>query len=51
MGGWKIGRIESFGFLSCVFGWRGGKVGGWKIEFSLIWFMREKKIDRKWGEK
>ena len=25
--GWKSVRIEKFGFPSCVFGWRGGKMG------------------------
>ena len=36
---WKI-----FGFPSCVFGWRGGKVGGWKT-FLFGW--REKREDEK----
>ena len=30
---WKDGKVEGlkrFGFPSCVFGWRGGKVGRWK---------------------
>ena len=36
---WKI-----FSFPSCVFGWRGGKVGGWKI---LLFGWREKGNDGK----
>ena len=41
MGGWKI-----FIFPSCVFGWRGGKVGGWK---TLLFGWREKKNDGKYN--
>ena len=37
--GWKI-----FSFPSCVFGWRGGKVGGWK---TLLFGWREKEKDEK----
>ena len=39
MGGWKI-----FSFPSCVFGWRGGKVGEWK---TLLFGWREKGKDEK----
>ena len=39
MGGWKI-----FNFPSYVFGWMGGKVGGWKT-FLFGW--REKGKDEK----
>ena len=39
MGGYKI-----FSFPSCVFGWRGGKEGGWKM-FLFGW--REKGEDEK----
>ena len=41
MGGWKI-----FSFFSYVFGWRGGKVGGWK---TLLFGWREKKNDGKYN--
>ena len=41
MGEWKI-----FIFPSCVFGWRGGKVGGWK---TLLFGWREKKNDGKYN--
>ena len=34
---WKI-----FSFFSCVFGWRNGKVGGWK---TLLFGRREKGKD------
>ena len=42
--GWKSGRIERFGFPSCAFGWRGGKVGGWK---TFLFGLREKGEDGK----
>ena len=41
MGRWKI-----FSFPSCVFGWRGGKVGGWK---TLLFDWREKWKDEKYN--
>ena len=40
----KVGGQKKFGFPSYVFGWRGGKVGEWKI-FLFGW--REKWEDRK----
>ena len=39
-----MGGSKRFGFPSCVFGWRGEKVGGWKT-FLLGW--REKGEDEK----
>ena len=39
MGDEKVGGQKRFDFPSCVFGWRGGKVGGWKT-FLFGW--REK---------
>ena len=39
MGGWKISSVSS-----CVFGWRGGKVEGWK---TLLFGWREKGKDGK----
>ena len=45
MGGWKIVRgWKIFSFPSCVFGWRGEKVGGWK---TLLFGWREKGNDEK----
>ena len=45
---WENGKLvrgqKIFSFLSCVFGWRSGKVGGWKT-FLFDW--REKWEDRK----
>ena len=41
MGVWKI-----FSFPSCVFGWRGGKVGEWK---TLLFGCREKGKDKKYN--
>ena len=41
MGRWKI-----FNFPSCVFGWRGGKVGGWK---TLLFGWREKEKDEEYN--
>ena len=35
MGGWKSGRIEIFGFPSCVFCWRVEKSEGAKL-FCLV---------------
>ena len=35
---WEDGKVKGwkrFGFLSCVFGWRSGKVGGRKL-FCLV---------------
>ena len=40
----KVGRWKIFSFLSCVFGWRGGKVEGWK---TLLFSWREKWKDEK----
>ena len=41
VGGWKI-----FSFPSCMFGWRGGKVRGWK---TLLFGWREKWKDGKFN--
>ena len=41
MGGWKI-----FSFFSCVFSWRGRKVGGWK---TLLFGWKEKEKDEKYN--
>ena len=47
MGGWKIvGGWKIFSFPSCVFSWRGGKVGGWK---TLLFGWREKGKDGKYN--
>ena len=35
----KLGGQKSFDFLSCMFGWRGGKVEEWK---TLLFGWREK---------
>ena len=40
----NVGRWKIFSFSSCVFGWRGGKVGGWK---TLLFGWREKWKDEK----
>ena len=40
----KVGEWKIFSFPSCVFGWRGGKVGGWK---TLLFGWREKGKDKK----
>ena len=39
-----MGGYKRFGIPLCVFGWRGGKVGGWKT-FLFSW--REKGNDGK----
>ena len=39
-----MGGQKRFGFLSCMFGWRGGKVGGWK---KNLFGWREKREDEK----
>ena len=44
VGKWKNWRMEKFSFPSCVFGWKGGKVGGWK---TLLFGWKEKGEDRK----
>ena len=44
VGKWKNGRMEKFSFPSCVFGWKGGKVGGWKsgrVKNSFVWLKRK----------
>ena len=44
---WEDGKVKEqkrFGFSSCVFGQRGGKIGGWKT-FLFGW--REKWEDEK----
>ena len=45
---WEDGKLvggqKRFGFPSCVFGWRGEKVGGWK---TLLFGWREKGEDGK----
>ena len=40
----KVERCKIFSFSSCMFGWRGGKVGGWK---TLLFGWREKGKDGK----
>ena len=40
----KVGGCKIFSFPSCVFGWRDGKVGGWK---TLLFGWKEKWEDRK----
>ena len=40
----KVGGLKIFGFPSCVFGWRGGEVGGWK---TLLFGWKEKGNDGK----
>ena len=40
----KVGGLKIFGFSCCVFGWMGGKVGGWK---TLLFGWREKGNDGK----
>ena len=42
----KMGEQKIFGFLSCVFGWRGGKVEGWK---TFLFDQREKGEDGKYN--
>ena len=42
---WEDGKVyKIFGFSSCVFSWRGRKVGGWK---TLLFGLREKGNDGK----
>ena len=44
---WEDGKVKGqkkFSFPSCVFDWRGGKVGGWKT-FLFGW--KEKRDDGK----
>ena len=42
----KMGEQKIFGFLSCVFGWRGGKVEGWR---TFLFDQREKGEDGKYN--
>ena len=46
----------SYLFRVCLVGMKTGRMEkerkiGWKIEFSLVWFRRENKKNRKWSEK